>query len=159
VNRLWAPWRMAYVTGAAPAAGCIFCNARDARDDRTHLVVHRGAHGFLILNAYPYASGHLMAVVNRHIASIGDATPEERAELMELAAHGTGALGAEYHAQGFNVGINQGRVAGAGIEDHLHLHVVPRWAGDSNFMSVVGETRVLPESLEATYDRLRRRLG
>jgi ATP adenylyltransferase len=150
---------MAYVAGAAPAAGCIFCNARESSDDRKHLVVLRRRHGYLILNAYPYTPGHLMAVVNRHIPAIAEATSDERADLMELAAEATRALGAEYQAQGFNVGINQGRVSGAGIEDHLHVHVVPRWAGDTNFMPVVGDVRVLPESLEATYDRLRRRLG
>ena len=150
---------MSYVAGAsATATGCIFCSALAATDDRAHLVLRRGALAYLILNAFPYTPGHLMAVVNRHVATLADATRDERAEAMELAALGAAALDDEYRAQGFNIGINQGRVAGAGIEDHLHVHVVPRWSGDTNFMPVLGEVRVLPESLEATFDRLRGRL-
>jgi ATP adenylyltransferase len=149
---------MAYVGGTA-AAGCIFCNARASADDRANLIVRRGRLAYLILNAYPYAPAHVMAVANRHVPSLADADPGERAELMELAALATSALGAEYTAQGFNIGINQGRVAGAGIEDHLHVHVVPRWGGDMNFMPVLGEVRVLPEALDATWARLRDRLG
>jgi ATP adenylyltransferase len=149
---------MTWVSGAQPPAGCIFCTAPRAGDDRGQLVLHRGSHGYLILNAYPYASGHLLAVVNRHIASLAEATSEELTDLMRLTATATTVLEAEYRAEGFNVGLNQGRVAGAGIAEHLHLHVVPRWSGDSNFVAVVGETRVIPEALEATYDRLRGRL-
>jgi ATP adenylyltransferase len=158
VKRLWAPWRMAYVAGSRAPGGCVLCSAPNASDDRAQLVLHRGAHGFLILNAYPYASGHMMAVVYRHIATLSEATPEELAELMTLAARATTALGAEYRADGFNVGLNQGQVAGAGIADHLHLHVVPRWNGDSNFVAVIGDVRVLPETLDVTYDRLKGRL-
>jgi ATP adenylyltransferase len=149
---------MAYVGGSLPPSGCVFCRAIAADDDPGHLVLKRAARTFLILNAYPYTSGHLMAVVNRHLASVVDAAPEELAELMQLAGEATRLLRAEYRADGFNIGINQGRVAGAGIEDHLHVHVVPRWNGDTNFMSVVGEVRVLPEALDATYRRLRTRL-
>ena len=112
----------------------------------------------MILNAYPYASAHLMAVVYRHIATLGEATRDELTQLMTLATRATTLLGAEYGAEGFNVGLNQGGAAGAGIAEHLHLHVVPRWNGDANFMAVVGEVRVLPEALTVTYDRLRRRL-
>jgi ATP adenylyltransferase len=112
----------------------------------------------VILNAFPYTSGHLMAVVNRHVAGVRDAAPEELADVMGLVQRAIGMLTDEYRPQGFNIGINQGRVAGAGIEDHLHVHVVPRWNGDANFMSVVGEVRVLPESLEATWARLKGRL-
>ena len=150
---------MAWIGGARPAAGCVFCNARDASDDRASLVLLRGVHAFLILNAYPYAPGHLMAVTNRHVAALGDARAEELGEAMTLVQRAVAALSAEYHAEGFNVGLNQGRVAGAGIEDHLHLHVVPRWGGDHNFVSVVGDTRVLPEELTTTWDRLRSRVA
>ncbi len=158
MKRLWAPWRMAYV-GGATAAGCIFCAALSGGDDRKHLVVHRAPHAFLILNAYPYTPGHVMAVVNRHVGTVADASDTELVEAMRLIGVATAALRAEYHAQGFNIGINQGRVAGAGVEDHLHLHVVPRWSGDVNFMPVLGEVRVLPESLDATWERLRSQFG
>jgi len=159
VKRLWAPWRMAYVAGARAPGGCVLCSAPAAGDDRTQLVLHRSALGYLILNAYPYASGHLMAVLYRHVSTLAEATADERAELMTLAALATTALGAEYGAEAFNVGLNQGRAAGAGIADHLHLHVVPRWGGDANFMAVIGEVRVLPETLSTTYDRLKGRVG
>jgi ATP adenylyltransferase len=155
LKRLWAPWRMAWIGGARPAAGCVFCNAREGSDDRASLVLLRGTHAFLILNAYPYAPGHLMAVTNRHVAALVDAQPPELAEAMTLVQRAVAALKAEYRAEGFNVGLNQGRVAGAGIEDHLHVHVVPRWSGDHNFVTVVGDTRVLPEELTTTWDRLR----
>jgi ATP adenylyltransferase len=149
---------MGYVAGPRPPGDCVFCGAPRAGDDRVHLVLQRGVHGYLILNAYPYASGHLMAVAYRHVATLAEATSDELGELMTLVSRATALLAAEYGADGFNVGLNQGRVAGAGIADHLHWHVVPRWNGDANFMAVVGETRVLPEALSATYDRLKRRL-
>jgi ATP adenylyltransferase len=150
---------MAYVGGTAATPGCIFCNAFHSGDDRRQLVLSRSAHAFLILNAYPYTPGHLMAVVSRHVATVAEATSEELAETMRLVGVATRTLAAEYRAEGFNIGINQGRPAGAGIEDHLHIHVVPRWTGDTNFVPVLGEVRVLPEALEATWERLRRRLG
>ena len=159
MKRLWAPWRMAWIGGSRPAAGCVFCTARDGVDDRDALVLLRGAHAFLILNAYPYAPGHLMAVTNRHVAAVGEAQPEELTDAMTLVQRGVAALSLEYRAEGFNVGLNQGRAAGAGIEDHLHVHVVPRWGGDHNFLTVVGDTRVLPEELTTTWDRLRRRVA
>ena len=146
---------MSYVsTAGAPEAACVFCSALTAGDDRRALILHRGTLAFLILNAFPYASGHLMAVITRHVGSIETATPAELAEAMALIQQGTRALDAAYRPDGFNVGLNQGRVAGAGVLGHLHIHLVPRWNGDTNFMPVVGETRVLPESLETTYDRL-----
>jgi ATP adenylyltransferase len=150
---------MAWIRGSRPAAGCVFCTARDGGDDRTSLVLLRGAHAFLILNAYPYAPGHLMAVTNRHVAAVGEAQPEELTDAMTLVQRAVTALSLEYSAEGFNVGLNQGRAAGAGIEDHLHVHVVPRWGGDHNFLTVVGDTRVLPEELTTTWDRLRRRVA
>ena len=149
---------MGYVAGPRPSGDCVFCEAQSAGDDRARLVLDRGDHGYLILNAYPYASGHLMAVVYRHVATLGEATRDELTELMTLATRATTLLGAEYGAEGFNVGLNLGGAAGAGIAEHLHLHVVPRWNGDANFVAVVGDVRVLPEALTVTYDRLRHRL-
>jgi ATP adenylyltransferase len=146
---------MSYVSTAGdPEAACVFCSALGAGDDRRSLILHRGKLSFLILNAFPYASGHLMAVITRHVGSIETAAAEELAEAMGLIQRGTRALAAAYHPDGFNVGLNQGRVAGAGVLGHLHIHLVPRWSGDTNFMPIIGETRVLPESLETTYDRL-----
>jgi ATP adenylyltransferase len=146
---------MSYVsTAGAPEAACVFCSALTAGDDRRALILHRGTLAFLILNAFPYASGHLMAVITRHVGSIETATAAELGEAMALIQKGTLALDAAYRPDGFNVGVNQGRVAGAGVLGHLHLHLVPRWNGDTNFMPIIGETRVLPESLETTYDRL-----
>ena len=149
---------MDYVAGPRPPGGCVLCAAPSAGDDRAQLVLHRARHGYLILNAYPYASGHLMAVVYRHISTLAEATTEELTELITLVTRATTLLSAGYRAEGFNVGLNQGRVAGAGIADHLHMHVVPRWTGDANFVAVVGDVRVLPEALAVTYDRLKRRL-
>jgi ATP adenylyltransferase len=163
VNRLWAPWRMPYIgatsTPASTLRACIFCTALASHDDAAALVLTRSAHAFLILNAYPYAPAHLMAVINRHIGALQEARPEEMADAMRLVGIATGALTEEYRAEGFNIGLNQGRVAGAGIEGHLHVHVVPRWNGDHNFVTVLGETRVLPETLAATYARLHPRLA
>jgi ATP adenylyltransferase len=150
---------MAYVGGGGATSGCIFCNAHAACDDPKYFVLHRAPLAFLILNLYPYAPGHVMAVLIRHVGTVAEATPEELGALMRLVGLATTALEAEYRANGFNIGINQGRLAGAGMEDHLHVHVVPRWAGDTNFMPVVGEVRVLPEALPVTYNRLRYRLG
>ena len=159
MKRLWAPWRMAWIAASKTPAGCVFCNARDGNDDRSTFLLARSDHAFLILNAYPYAPGHLMAVVNRHLGAVAAAGPGELGDLMRLVQRAVEVLSAEYRPEGFNIGMNQGRAAGAGIEDHLHMHVVPRWNGDHNFISVVGETRVLPETLDTTWERLRGRLG
>jgi len=154
MDRLWAPWRMRYVSGAGALPGCVFCAALATGDDRRGLIIHRGTLAFLILNAFPYASGHLMAALTRHGCTLEDATSAELTETMELVQRGLRALGVVYRPDGFNVGVNQGGVAGAGVPDHLHVHVVPRWNGDTSFMPVIAETRVLPETLETTYDRL-----
>ncbi len=146
---------MSYVsTAGAPADACIFCSALAAGDDRRAFILRRSQRAFLILNAYPYASGHLMAVVTRHVGGLEEATAEELTEAMVLVQAAMRALQAAYQPDGFNIGMNQGRVAGAGVLGHLHVHVVPRWSGDTNFMPVIGDTKVLPESLETTYDRL-----
>jgi ATP adenylyltransferase len=150
---------MAWIGATTAPAGCVFCNARDGGDDRATYLLQRSEHAYLILNAYPYASGHLMAVANRHVGRLLDAQTNELADMMRLVQAAVDALTTEYRAEGFNVGMNQGRAAGAGIEDHLHIHVVPRWSGDSNFVSVLGDTRVLPETLDTTWERLRGRLG
>jgi len=150
MERLWSPWRLAYVTATARAAnGCIFCEA--AGD----LVLIRGRYAYAILNLYPYNNGHLMIVPTRHVGTLAATTADERAELMRFTRHAEIALTEAYAPQGINVGMNLGRPAGAGIVDHLHVHLVPRWTGDTNFMSVVGNVRVLPEELGETAKRLR----
>jgi len=156
VERLWSPWRLAYVTGTGSANGCIFCEAGSStKPDAADLVLVRGRLSYVILNLYPYNNGHLMVVPVRHVATLAASTADEQAELMRFTRHAEIALTEAYSPQGINVGINLGRPAGAGIVDHLHVHLVPRWTGDTNFMSVVGNVRVLPEELGATAKRLR----
>lgn len=146
---------MSYVSSAGSAdSPCVFCGALAEDDDRRTLVLHRGDAAVVILNAFPYASGHLMAMPTRHVGALEEARPAELGECMTLLQAAIRALRAVYAPEGFNLGVNQGRVAGAGVPGHVHFHLVPRWSGDTNFMPVVGETRVLPESLEATYERL-----
>jgi len=156
MERLWSPWRLAYVTGASgpgdASRGCIFCNTDEP--GRDELILVRGRLSYVVLNLYPYNNGHLMVVPNRHIPNLEATTAEERDEVMRFTRHAEIALTEAYRPQGLNVGINLGRPAGAGVVDHLHVHVVPRWNGDTNFMTVVGEVRVLPEDLGATKKRL-----
>ena len=155
MDRLWTPWRLAYVTDATvDRAGCIFC-AASAHPDADGLVVHQGRRFFVILNKYPYNNGHLMVVPHRHVGLLAGLDAAELAELGALAQLCERALALAYAPHGFNMGLNLGKPAGAGVLDHLHLHVVPRWNGDTNFMSVIGETRVLPEELADTAVRLR----
>jgi ATP adenylyltransferase len=155
VERLWSPWRLAYVTGSGEQPkGCIFCDAQ-VHESAAPLVLFRGALCFAILNLYPYNNGHLMVVPNRHVATLANATPAELGELMRLTRVAEMVLTEAYQPQGTNVGMNLGRAAGAGVADHLHIHVVPRWTGDTNFMSVVADVRVLPEELDQTAERLR----
>jgi ATP adenylyltransferase len=154
MEHLWSPWRLAYITGAHPATGCVFCNAL-ADPEADALVVFRGSTCFVILNLFPYNNGHLMVVPNRHLATLAAATREERAELIELTTRAEIALTEAFAPHGLNMGINLGKPAGAGVLDHVHLHVVPRWNGDTNFMTVVGRTRVLPEELPDTAAKLR----
>jgi ATP adenylyltransferase len=154
MDRLWAPWRLSYVTAAqVPPTDCIFCDASAGRT--VDLVVLRGRLSYVILNLYPYNNGHLMVVPNRHLAALEALTPDEQAELMQFTRLSEMALNEAYRPQGINVGINLGKAAGAGIENHLHVHLVPRWSGDTNFMTAVGQTRVLPEDLASTAARLR----
>jgi ATP adenylyltransferase len=158
-QRLWAPWRMQYVQGERGDEGCIFCLAADAGDDAARLVVHRGAGCFAMLNAFPYNSGHLMVSPDRHVASLTDLDDDESLELMRVIRRALGALRAVYRPDGFNIGVNEGKVAGAGFAGHVHVHVVPRWEADSNFMAVTADTRVLPQSLQDSYAALRTRFG
>jgi ATP adenylyltransferase len=150
---------MAWIGAARPKGGCIFCDAWTTDDDRRHVVLTRSARAFVLLNAYPYASAHLMIAPQRHVGPVTEARGDELAEAMALVQRAIVAIDAEYRPHGYNIGINQGAAAGAGIADHLHIHVVPRWDGDANFMTTVGEARVLPETLERTWERLRSRLG
>jgi len=162
IARLWAPWRMPFVKGALPAQGCLFCRVAAGRSDREHLVLARRSNALLMLNRFPYAPAHLMVAVARHVGSFSGLRDAEREDVMALAALGERLLRVEYRPHGLNAGANLGKVAGAGFPGHLHLHLVPRWNGDTNFMLAVGETRVLPESLVETWRRLRaahRRLG
>ena len=155
--RIWAPWRLAYVKDASKDTeeGCIFCVKPEEDDDRANLIVHRGEHSFVILNLYPYTNGHLMVAPYEHIASFQELSPETIAEMMALAQRAMARLEDVYDPHGYNVGINQGRVAGAGVEHHIHLHVVPRWGGDTNFMPVIADTKVMPQTLEQSYEALR----
>lgn len=154
MERLWTPWRLAYVSGGDQSGGCVFCHAL-TDSDAAPLIVFRGTTCFVILNLFPYNNAHLMVVPTRHVATLAEATPGERRELIDLASVAETAITEAYAPHGMNMGINLGKPAGAGIPGHLHLHVVPRWNGDTNFMTVVGQTRVLPEELPQTADKLR----
>ena len=156
MERLWSPWRLAYVTETASATGCIFCGVGEVSDPtRDGLLLVRGRVSYVILNLYPYNNGHLMVVPNRHIASFAAANPDELSEMMRFTRDAELALTEAYKPQGINVGVNLGRAAGAGILEHVHIHLVPRWVGDTNFMPVIGNVRVLPEELGDTAKRLR----
>jgi ATP adenylyltransferase len=153
---LWAPWRMEFIQAEKPK-GCIFCDfpAAPEASDREHLIVHRGEHAFVILNRFPYNSGHLMVVPRRHTADLGALPPKEWQDLQETLRRSSRVLQAVYRPEGLNVGMNLGRPAGAGIVDHLHWHVVPRWAGDNNFMPVLADIRVMVDHLDATWEKVR----
>lgn len=156
-SRIWAPWRLAYVKDAAKdnEEQCIFCAKPAADDDEASLIVHRGERCFVILNLYPYTNGHLMVAPYEHTGRIQDLPAETVAEAMALAQRAMSRLEEVYEPHGFNVGFNQGRVAGAGVEHHIHMHVVPRWGGDTNFMPVIADTRVMPQTLEESYAALK----
>jgi ATP adenylyltransferase len=153
---IWAPWRLEYIGEAGTQDGCVFClEAAGALGDAETLVVHRGAHAFVLLNKYPYSSGHLMVAPVRHVGELGDLEADEAAEIHALTTRAIDALRSVYAPDAFNVGWNLGQVAGGSIAGHLHEHVVPRWAGDTNFMPVLADIKVVPEHLLATRDRLR----
>ena len=155
MGRLWTPWRMEYVQSAHEADGCVFCDTVAAEDDEKTYIVARSKKAFAILNAYPYNPGHLMVAPFRHIGDLESLHELELADISRLLQRAVRALREAAHPKGFNVGMNLGRVAGAGIPDHVHWHVVPRWDGDTNFMPIIGATRVLPELLEDTYTKLK----
>jgi ATP adenylyltransferase len=150
MERLWAPWRLEYVQNADKQDDCFFCAAAASDDDEGQLVVHRGEHAFVLLNKFPYASGHLLVAPYRHGVNFGDLDAEEILEIHRLGAQGLAALAETYGPEGYNLGWNLGRIAGAGIPDHGHLHVVPRWGGDTNFMPVLADVKVIPEHLLET---------
>ena len=156
MKTIWAPWRIDYVTKEKEDV-CIFCEKPKEKDDRKNLILYRGESGFIILNRYPYSNGHLMSVPYRHTNELGELSDSERLELMNLTIMCVELLKV-IKPDGFNVGMNLGRVAGAGIDDHLHFHVVPRWNGDTNFMPVIGDLKVMPEYLDQTYLRLAQEL-
>ncbi len=155
--RIWAPWRLAYVKDAAKdiEEKCIFCAKPAADDDVASLIVHRGERCFVILNLFPYTNGHLMVAPYEHVGRIQDLPAETVVEMMGLAQRAMSRLEDVYDPHGYNVGFNQGRVAGAGVEHHIHMHVVPRWGGDTNFMPVIADTKVMPQTLEQSYEALR----
>ena len=154
MKTLWAPWRISYVEVKQPES-CIFCGKSAESDDEINLILYRDSLAFIILNAFPYNNGHLMIAPYRHVATLADLTDEEKLQIMQLADKAIILLSRAMSPDGFNVGINLGKTAGAGIADHIHLHVVPRWNGDTNFMPVVADTKVLPEALAATYKKLK----
>ena len=155
--RIWAPWRLAYVKDASKdnEEECIFCAKPAQDDDEANLIVHRGERSFVILNLFPYTNGHLMVAPYAHLGRLQELGSETLAEMMALAQRSMDRLEQVYDPHGYNVGLNQGRVAGAGVEHHIHMHVVPRWGGDTNFMPVIADTKVMPQSLEQSYEALR----
>jgi len=155
VDFLWSPWRYKYVSTATESDGCVFCVGEASSQDAGQLILHRGHHNFVIMNLYPYTSGHVMVAPYAHISEMSQTESPQLSEMMSLARDSVAGLDEIYRPEGYNIGMNVGQSAGAGIKDHLHLHVVPRWTGDTNFMTVTGETRVLPEDLQVTYEKLK----
>jgi ATP adenylyltransferase len=154
MERLWAPWRLEYIRQADELPGCFLCSAAAGGAHEEALVVHRGSHALVVLNRFPYASGHLLVAPYRHVGELGDLGDEEVLEIHRCAGAGLAALAETMRPQGFNLGWNLGRIAGAGLVDHVHLHVVPRWAGDTNFMPVLADVKVMPEHLSDTREKL-----
>ncbi len=159
MDYLWTPWRYRYITDATKDDRCIFCDALAMGDDAKSFIVFRGKKNFIILNRFPYTTGHVMIVPFEHVAELSVCDLETLAEMMQLAPRVQTALAANYRPEGYNLGMNLGRCAGAGVTGHVHLHVLPRWAGDTNFMTAVGETRIEPEDLSVTYEKLRRAMA
>ena len=151
---LWAPWRIEYIENAEKTTGCIYCVKPSQSDDRGSLITHRGKYAFVIMNRYPYNNGHLMVVPFRHTADLSVLEDSEKLELFDLLIASQRVLTQVMNPQGFNIGMNLGRTAGAGVADHLHFHVVPRWNGDTNFMPVLGHTKVVSEGLDQTWSKL-----
>ena len=158
MDYLWTPWRYAYVSGAAPVTGCVFCNAPNETDEKAR-IVYRCAQCYVILNTFPYTSGHVMIVPYAHLDELSKLPPDAAQEMMTLTQRMEVVLRALYRPDGINLGMNLGKAAGAGVAGHVHMHILPRWVADANFVSVIGETRVLPEALEVTWERIRARLN
>jgi ATP adenylyltransferase len=157
VDHLWSPWRYRYVSSGALSSepnACLFCSKAASSDDRNNLVALRGEHNFILLNLYPYTCGHLMIAPYAHVSSLQEADPAALEEMMQLARRADSALRGLYKPDGMNLGMNLGTCAGAGVAGHIHMHVLPRWCGDASFMSTIGETRVLPEELSVTWERV-----
>ena len=155
MDYLWTPWRYAYVSGTEKTAGCVFCDAPKGNDDAKMFIVHRGQHCYVILNAYPYTPGHVMIVPYAHLDELQKLPSEGANEMMALSQQMESLLRELYHPDGTNLGMNIGKAAGAGIAGHIHMHVLPRWVADANFLSVIGETRILPETLDVTWKRMK----
>ena len=155
MDRLWTPWRYSYISSAGKAAGCIFCEKASSKEDRENLIVHRGQRCYVLLNLFPYNNGHLLIAPYEHVDSLAACSEEGATEMMQLARRSESALRELYQPHGLNLGMNLGEAAGAGVAGHIHLHVLPRWVGDAGFMSTVGETRVIPETLDITWQRVR----
>lgn len=154
MHRIWAPWRKQYLQNCENNI-CFLCDILHSHDDETNFVLQRYENIYVVMNKYPYTNGHLMVVPNQHASTLNDLTPKIRAESFEIVNQAILWLTKSLHPQGFNIGMNLGKVAGAGLESHLHIHIVPRWAGDANFMTTVHQTRVISESLEDTYQRIK----
>lgn len=154
MDYLWSPWRYRYISQSGVSTGCVFCEKCASADDRENLIVYRGEHNFVLLNLFPYTNGHMMVAPYQHVARLEDASEEAALEMMQLVRKATMHLRTVYNPQGINVGMNLGECAGAGIAGHIHMHVLPRWVGDSNFMTVVGETRIIPEEMDVTWQKL-----
>ncbi len=155
MERLWAPWRIGYILSDKKEDGCVFCNAINSKNDEEKLVLYRSKHAFIIMNLYPYNAGHIMVVPNRHLDSPLKLTEEEQSDMFKLVNMGIDAIQKIMKPDGFNLGMNLGRTAGAGIDDHIHIHIVPRWNGDTNFMSTTSDTKVISEALKETYFKLK----
>ena len=155
MDRMWAPWRIGYILSNKKEDGCVFCNAYNAIDDKEKLVIYRSTHSFVIMNLFPYNAGHIMIVPNRHINSPVLLNQDEQLDMFNMVNKSLEVLKAVLKPDGFNLGMNLNRTAGAGIEDHIHIHVVPRWNGDTNFMTTVSDTKVISEAIEETYDKIK----
>ncbi len=153
MKTLWAPWRMEYILSPKGGSHCIFCGLPGEKKDRENLILHRTDLSYVIMNRYPYNNGHLMVVPYKHVSDL-DLSPETLKDMMALVKYSVSCLRKAFRPEGFNIGLNIGKVAGAGIEEHLHMHIVPRWGGDASFMTVLGEVRVIPEHILDTYDKL-----
>jgi ATP adenylyltransferase len=156
MDYLWTPWRYAYITGTKEDRECVFCDSHTQGDDRKTWIVHRGTHCYICLNAFPYTSGHVMVIPYEHLDELQKLPRDAAREMMDLSQRTETVLRNLYHPEGINLGMNIGAAAGAGVAGHIHMHVLPRWVADANFMTVVGETRILPESLEITWERMRK---